>query len=482
MYSHRILRDAVHSSFVCAVFAFLVSPQLLSAAASKGGIDPFAVNDGNIPSKEVYKGALFRFNYNYPHKLVTPTQMPWRKLLKGKPLSKDKAHDYIMALKTRVSKSMRTFVTQPEQWNKSAQEGWYSMLWAGEEVKKTGWEGREAIYGTYTGQILPASTYKASGLKVDIRNHAAIYYDTTAAYTLHKVWEKCKKSTGECVPSTEQNEAQFQEGAIIIKAAGATATPQQWPVMEGAAKWQVFRKPFDLKGTIEDKPAVVTDIRIAIFDIIVKDSIASPETGWVFSTLVYDKDAKGDDAWDKMVPLGAIWGNDPDVNSAKNPHQELQETYVNPNAPAYSTVTLGYGGRLSGPFDIAVKTDVMVDGKLIKSLRSSSCLSCHGTTSYKPNDTKTLTFFYPAKMPISKPWEMYIPGSAQWNEWFQNRWGSEPQSKVPGAIALDYSTFLQAALMNYTATASSVKKSVQNSKVDDLFWEKWRQWQKELRH
>jgi hypothetical protein len=82
------------------------------------------------------------------------------------------------------------------------------------------------------------------------------------------------------------------------------------------------------------------------FDIVVKDSIAAPKTGWVFSTLVYNANATGD-VWDKMVPLGAMWGNDPDVNSALVPTPPLKETWISPSAPKYSTQTsVGVGGSL----------------------------------------------------------------------------------------------------------------------------------------
>lgn len=444
-----------------ALLVILVVTALTHAKDTK--IDPFAVNNGAIPTKKEYSGPLFKFKYDYPSKYEKPKSMPWRKVLHGKPLTKDNAYEYVMALKKYIADPMKTFLMEPKKWNKSSQKGWYSMLWAGESVPKTSWEGRDAIYGTYTGQIIAKDVYKDYGLKVDIRNHAAIYYDKTAAYTLNRVWQKCDKATGECTPSVSHGEAQFKEGSIVIKSAGVTATPEQWPVLKGAAKWQIYRKPFDLNGTIEKAKPKVTDIRVGIFDIIVKDSIAAPQTGWVFATLVYDVNANGDNIWDKMVPLGAMWGNDPDVNSAKHPKQELKENYINPKAPAWAKVTLGYGKRLSGPFDIAVKYNVEVDGKIVPALRSSSCMSCHGTSSYIPDDYSASTFFYPAKDYSKKPWVMYTPGSTQWNEWFQNRWGDVAQSKKPSAIALDYSTFLEAVLMNYAA--SKTDETVDGTKM-----------------
>ena len=444
--------------------------------AKENVVDPFAINNGNIPSQKEYNGSFFKFNYDYPTNYIKPKSMPWQERLKGKPLTKDKAHEYVLALKKHISASVKDFVIDPEKWNNSSQKGWYSMLWAGEEVPKTGWEGRDSIYGTYTGQIMSKEVYSKFGLKVNIRNHAAIYYDETAAYTLNKVWQKCDKNIKECIPSVNNNEAQFKEGAIVIKSAGVTATPEQWPVLEGAAKWKIFRKPFNLNGTIEDSEPKVTDIRVGIFDIIVKDSIASPETGWVFTTLVYDKDAEGENAWDRMVPLGAMWGNDPLVNSAKNPTQELTENYINPDAPAWTKVTLGYGGRMSGPFDIAVKYNVIVDDKPVKSLRSSSCLSCHGTTSYIDDISSMQTFFYPARDYSNTPWVMHTPGSSQWNEWFQNKWGDVPQSKEKNAIALDYSTFLEAVLMNYAAINSI------DNKINNNVFKKYRTYRKAKKH
>lgn len=442
-------------------------------------IDPYAVNNGQIPSRAEYDGPLWRFNHDYP-KTQPKADQPWQKVLHGKPLTKDNAHAYIEALKEAVAKDMRVMVTRPKAWN-ATEHNWYSMPWAGDEVEKAGWEGREAIYGTYTGQILPASTYAESGLKVDIRNYATIYYNDVAAYTLHRVWQKCRPGQGTCVPTLDNNAAQFGEGSLVVKSAGVNASGEQWPVMQGAAKWQIYRPPFDLHGTIPGKPPVVSDIYVGIFDIIVKDSVAAPETGWVFTTLVYDKNVPGKDAWDKMVPLGAMWGNDPNVNSARHPGQPLLETYINPAAPAYAKVTLGYGGRMSGPFDIAVKTNVDVDGKIVAKLPSSSCLSCHGTASFHPGSYQALTFFYPVQMPLTTPWHMYTPGSNEWNEWFRNRPGTVPQSKEPGAVALDYSTFMEAALMNYAAVESEKKPQLLKGARED-FWATWRNWQKARRH
>jgi len=456
--------------FFASLFVFII--MVISSYAKDTLINPYAVSDGLIPSKSEYNGTLFTFHYNYPQKYEKTSSMPWHDVLQGKPLTTKNALSYVIVLKKHVKKTLRDFLESPKKWNKSPQTGWYSMLWAGDAVEKTGWEGRDAIYGTYTGQIMDKKVYKETNLTVNIRNHAAIYYNEIAAHTLYKVWKKClEDNQTECIPMVEYGEAQFQEGSIIVKAAGVTATPDEWSVLKGAAKWQVYRKPFDLNGTIVDAKPKVIDLRVGIFDIIVKDSIASPKTGWVFSTLVYDSQKKGKSVWDRMVPLGAIWGNDPDINSAKEPEKVLKENYINPDAPDWAKVTLGYGGRMAGPFDIAVKYNVEVNNTLVKALPSSSCLSCHGTSSYIPMKYNMNTFLYPAKVYKTKPWKMYTPGSKEWNEWFQDRAGNVPQSHVKDAIGLDYSTFLEAVLMNYAAATT---KETEQSKEMFLKWKAYR--------
>jgi hypothetical protein len=202
------------------------------------------------------------------------------------------------------------------------------------------------------------------------------------------------------------------------------------------------------------------------FDIIVKDSDAAPETGWVFTTFVYDRNAaKGSGPWDQLTPLGATWGNDPEADryyvghppvDPKRPHAPLlKEFWRNPEAPQYSAATLGWGGRMSGPIDIAERHHVL----LVKNVpqfqyksdetcrtvdhpvdvtgpfRASGCLSCHGTA-----QTGVSARMYPSPIAAHLPSDgqlfcLYTPGTAEWAPWFQNRNGRTPQ--IPHAPASD---------------------------------------------
>jgi hypothetical protein len=236
---------------------------------------------------------------------------------------------------------------------------------------------------------------------------------------------------------------------VIVKAAAFvaddTAQKDWWPVTQGAAAWPIYRGvPMQGPGG-----AAVLTSYVMQFDIEVKDTVASPKTGWIFVALVYDHNAPGD-AWDKMVPLGATWGNDPDVDSSDKKAPPLKETWINPAAPKYATETLGWGGRLAGPNDGA-RNDIQIGKKQMGNRPNSSCMSCHGVAEWQPSQHKQVSFLLPSyasagagppykTCPDGKPGDEGIcspaPGSGEWSRWFQDRAGTEPQDA--GSVAADY--------------------------------------------
>ena len=189
-------------------------------------------------------------------------------------------------------------------------------------------------------------------------------------------------------------------------------------------------------------------------DIIVKDSKAAPETGWVFSTLVYDKDAPGTDGWDRMIPLGATWGNDPTLAAKLSKEKalanaavpapidvELIENWINPAAPSYAKQTLGWGGRLSGPNDGSVfntgAITTSVSGKEFTNggVSTVGCLGCHSTAQYQSQ-----SFLLPVLFSAPSGGNPLVldPGTALWNKWFRNDDGKIPFDTGKGQIGLDY--------------------------------------------
>jgi len=407
------------------------------------------------PPPEVYDGPLFELSHDYPERAKRRRE-PWRKAIGYREIDVSNAYAYVEALKDYVADDMQVLLFDYENWD-AAERGWYNQPWLSTI--------REPIHGTYVGSTFPAGMFPRSGLTETMTTHVLVYYEPVAATSLRKVWGR---SAVDPLPGLERGGGQFPEGSIIVKPAFTTAGGDAWPPIEGAFPWQIYAPPGD--GTAGD-PAL-QDVYFFQFDIIVKDSKSSPQSQWVFTTLVYDKSVEGD-FWDQMVPLGAMWGNDPGVvppvGNCYDPEIDncppLDETWINPAAPAYSKETLGWGGRLSGPNDGAVDISAVVQSKSGSTLRQfdgrfamSSCMSCHGVAEFEmesfllpgpadcdpDSDDCTPTFascddrgrceLVPPGPGVDLVY--FQPGSHEFSRWFQSRPGDEPQDL--GTIPLDY--------------------------------------------
>jgi hypothetical protein len=410
-------------------------PFAAARAATGPTPTPFADNNGQIPPN--YPKPLFRLSHDYPALLPpAPPNPPWRRAINNGQITVANAGAYVAALKQHVAADMRLMLTDSPQWNPQAL-GWFNEPWTGYQ--------REATHGMYVGSSpFPPELFRGSGLMKPFTTYVLTFYDRRAAHSLYKVW-----GTTATTPKIEIGTPQFAEDSVIVKAAFSTANADVWPVMQGAQQWTLYIGTNATKGR-NPPPPVPSELDATSFfqfDIIVKDSESAPQTGWVFSTLVYDKDAPGSDFWDKMVPLGAMWGNDPQATS---PDQPLTQNWINPAAPAYSKMTLGWGGRLSGPNDGALN-DAVIDGPtpvVAPNLPSSSCMSCHSVAEWPmksfllPVATDPLQFNPPGFV-NSDYLIMWPPGSTvakdgtpQWMKWFQSRSGVEPAD--PGTVAFDY--------------------------------------------
>lgn len=402
---------------------------------------PFQDNNGSVPSKAAYSGPLFTTSHAWPTApLPDLKNAPWQVAIGNGPITRQNAAAYVRALKAAVTANGRQLIMHYESWN-AARAGWYNEPWLGSQ--------REAIHGTYQAGNFGPSVFPETGLDTDFNTHVLTYYDRRAAYTLNRFWGPSAMK-----PTMRTQDSQFAEGSIIVKAAVFASTDPKkplnwWRAMRGAEVWPLYLAPNE-KSAVQVWPGYV-----AQFDVIVKDSQSAPDTGWVYATLVYDSRAPGD-VWDKMVPLGAQWGNDPQATAAGMP---LKENWINPDAPTYSKQTLGWGGRLSGPNDGARNT-IAVNGKVLKNEPDSSCMSCHSTAQWDAKLQKMPTFLLPSFPPDSTA-RPYLrcgndgkpvagdappkagdnicspaPGSAEWMKWFQNRKGDVAMD--PGAFATDF--------------------------------------------
>jgi hypothetical protein len=407
---------------------------------------PYQDNDGAVPPRSQYQGPLFVLNHAWPTTPLPPLKnAPWQVAIGNGKITPENAAAYAEALKTAVSANGRALIMHYDTWN-AERAGWYNEPWLGSL--------RESIHGTYDAGEFGPGIFPNTGLHATFNTHVVTYYDARAAYTLRKVWAGSAMK-----PEIKTANTQFDEGAIVVKAAvfaseDVTQPLDWWDAMKGAQVWQTYIPV----GDADPPPASqLWPGYVAQFDIIVKDSQSAPVTGWVYMTLVYDSAASGD-IWDKMVPLGVQWGNDPQATAAGMP---LKENWNNAKAPLYSTQTLGWGGRLSGPNDGA-RNDIAVDGVAMKNAPDSSCLSCHSTAQWNVQAHNMPSFLLPSfatpatattppfqtcdadGKPDPKNQGAYIcspaPGSAAWMKWFQDRPGTEPMD--PGSVATDFDEVL----------------------------------------
>lgn len=408
--------------------------------------DPMASNNGLYPEPGDWSGRYLTANMAYPD---TSGLNAWPFSDASGALSAATAPAYAQRLKQHLGKTLRVLVDSPQDWDPAA-AGWYDMVWSGEgQQGATGVDptsGRDALMNSYSGQIIPAETFAPPHRpKGPVQNHAVVYYNSTAASVLADIWAD--------IYAPDLRAAQFRDGSVIVKLEAVTNTPEDWPILAGTSEWHVFRP------TTADQAANVTPLVPRVLAVHplqmavrVKDPVAAPDTGWVFAAFVYDADAPGKTAWDRFVPLGLQWGNDPDFAREPDgipPGGALRESWVNPEAPAFTQNTLGWGGRLSGPMDVSSRHNVITpSGKRYQEgvhLSASSCQSCHGAAEFP----RTANIYPSPNRSFPRdgsPFLLYDPGSADWARWFQNRPGSQPLSANRGVTALDYDMVLMFAV------------------------------------
>lgn len=419
-------------------------------AAPVQAADPLASNNGLYP--EEWTGRFNVANLDYPD---SSAGNAWAFSQTPAELTPESAAYYANRLKAHLEPTLRVLIESPQNWD-PVKAGWYDMVWSGDGtpgaqgVDPT--SGREALMNTYSGQIIPPQTFAAPYQPTTyVQNHAVIYYNSTAATMLGEVWDNVYRPN---IPLVD-----YPDGSIIAKVEAVTNTPDNWVVLDRSAQWHVYRPTTEdqANGVTPLVPKVIP-VRPFQMAIKVKDPIAAPDTGWVWIAYVYDATADGATPWDRFVPVGVQWGNDPDLTgdaSGLPPGQALSETWINPDAPPFTHDSLGWGGRLAGPMDVATRHNVVtVSGQRFQgddALPASSCQSCHAasehpfTANLYPSPNRS----FPRD---GGQFLLYDPGSPQWARWFQNRPGTEAMSENIGGKGLDYDMVLMFALSAFNAS------------------------------
>jgi hypothetical protein len=182
------------------------------------------------------------------------------------------------------------------------------------------------------------------------RNWAVGFYNDVGCFAMGKVW---KDPT---FPRTR--DFTFPDGAYSIKLLFTTAPLSEVPYLTGSKEWN---------AAINDDGSLVK-MRLLQVDVAVRDSNADKYSGWVFGTFIYDAYALGNTVWEKLVPVGLMWGNDPELTSAQYEERGVKpkEAWINPEVAekffALPRHNLGLHGRVNGPVDNF----------------KAACLACHG--------------------------------------------------------------------------------------------------------
>lgn len=302
---------------------------LAAAAASPVLAQTFPSTDDVPPPG--WTGPVFVLSQDYPAVAPAPPALPppWKGVdFRTSPVT------YARAV---LRYAMQGNVAVDWRGQDNAVRPWYHAPWM-----HRGSRGREFVHGltrerdSGPGDLHPNQTST-------FQNWAVSLYNEPGGFVLGRVWAD--------PDAPDPAQARFPEGTVAIKLLFTLATTDEVPTLLGAPEWEAF------VGT----PQQIRTVRLLQVDLAVRDDRADDTTGWVFGTFVYDPDARGTAGmrpWDKLTPVGIMWGNDPGLLGTAQP---LQESRINPRAQHLVT-HLGWEGRLNGPVDNP----------------DSSCLSCHG--------------------------------------------------------------------------------------------------------
>ena len=347
-----------------------------------------------------YQGQTFELRQDYPKSFPT-TDRPWERIdFKTHPKA------YLSFIKQYLYAGMRQADWRP---GKNTVHNWYHMPWV-----TTGRRAREAIRGL--NRNADAKPFELDGHQTQpVQKWELSFYNDYAAYQIGQIWRNPALKGKPDLTKTE-----FPEGSFIAKFVFITGTDEQLPFMKGAPT-VLANINTDIK---RNSPKKALPVRLVQMDFSIRDKRADSTTSWVMGAFVYDQNAPqgANGAWDKMVPLGLQWGNDPTITpSMEKNGAKLKETIIMRSIPTYARKRLGYGGRLNGPLDFY----------------GHSCLGCHSMAQWPHPLNKT---------PKGKTEQQRM-------HYFRNLKPDEPFEK--NHISLDYQLHLENALRAYFHQNSS---------------------------
>ena len=423
---------------------------------------------GFLPDPAVYRPArVFKLSQNYP---ATPPAMDsavrnlltidfksdWRSYAAA-------AFDYVLEGNVHGRGVDNDFFLEDNK-----VRGWYHVPWL--HVCYTGPgapcdNGREGLHGlTAEG---PEAQKSLGPLQITARpwqTYAVGFYNAPGGYGVGRTWANHQHPD----PDALRRMGGFPVGTVVGKLLFSTAPISEVPYLGNALAWNAFIRPTECAFTVGKQtpanclgpdgkllpivPREVDQVRLIQMDIMVRDTRADSTGGWVFLTYVYNGAVANPNLWRNLVPLGAMWGDDPRVHTREkgNPtptrlivNADLKQTVINAGDPNLPPPHLGFGLRLAGPADNTL----------------SSCKSCHSTAEY-PQISPILGF-----LATDKAGKALTPASPQWRLWFRNLGPTTPFD--PQSTPTDNSLQLSESIQNFmdTRQVSSLTATTRSRKV-----------------
>ncbi|KUJ20860.1 uncharacterized protein LY89DRAFT_640748 [Mollisia scopiformis] len=269
--------------------------------------------------------------------------------------------------------------------------------------------GREPVNGlTFERPVPPFELSKTQGRYLQSWACGIIML-LVRATTFGKIWANPN--------DPKWQDVKFPLGTCVFKVLMTDATDSEIPCMKGSPAMQavIAKQPLSPDGMPNgmERNAEASEVRLLQVDFAVRDDRAP--IGWVFGTFMYDGSQKQKTGWDRMIPVGITWGNDPELT------QEMakagikpQEAWINLEVNSVRSSlggtrpSWGWNGRLNGPVDNYI----------------SACASCHAVSeknthpSMVPpagaNDKQKMKWF--RNIPAGAP---FTPGDVSGDYWLQ---------------------------------------------------------------
>lgn len=343
--------------------------------------DFYLQGQGGDPGPD-YNGRVFKLSQNYPDALPPQEEYPWLKIpfKNGGPVDPEAYLRALLAYGLEGNVEVDFYVED----NKTRK--WYGMPWMDWNTEVAadwpGTDGREFVHGL-THEFDSFATTLSEDQKEFVDTWSGAYYNDRAGFAIGQVYCNPDNPKPWMVNGDPTGLANMPDGSFIIKLLFSTVDTDQLSIVKDALTWDahVFVNgdpSWRNQGPIERFERKLDKVRLIQIDVSVRDERST--TGWLLGTFGYDGRVEAATPWERMVPLGIQWGNNPKVtynetcSGANGPctYDELNEQWINLEAvktlatPPLHFNHLGYGGRLAGPVDNP----------------KASCMGCHQTAGF----------------------------------------------------------------------------------------------------